>query len=133
MHLTAYLLLEIKRPLQWVPESNEAQATVNIHLNQITIDIPLEKLTFLTGIMSGNMSELPLRPDENELKLVFEFLQSVNFKLIMPEEQAKIEATPTKQAIQSPTQAKVNLTLNQVSISLLAGNGVTYDGYSLRL
>jgi hypothetical protein len=108
------------------------RAVVTASLSRINVDVAAEKLTFLASIIAGNLSELPLRPDEEELKIVLQFLQSVNFRLLLPEEVPEIQLGASKQP-PAYTEAEIKFTLQQACVTIYAGSGVTYDGYDIHL
>jgi hypothetical protein len=116
----------VQRPALNDPKRSLPRAIVEASLSQITIDVAADKLSFLASIIAGNVSELPLRPDEEELRIVLQFLQSVNFSVLLPDDVSNL---PEGRRPPSYTEAQVNFKLQQACVTIYAGTGMTYDGY----
>jgi hypothetical protein len=127
------LALSVARNLIRVPEQPEI--VVSASLPRFSLEIASERLLFFASLLGGNFSELPLRPDEDELRLVIEFLQSVNSSLLLPAESAPNAPPQAKQSLGKPPPpvARVDFQLQQISVTLLSGSGSTYDGISTSL
>lgn len=114
--------------------ADEPEILVSASLPRFALEIASERLLFFASLLSGNFSELPLRGDEDELKLVVEFLQTVNSSLLLAPEDAPADAAAKQPVTQKPPPvARVDFQLQQITVTLLAGSGATYDGLSTSL
>eukprot|EP01122_Echinamoeba_exundans_P016084 TRINITY_DN8049_c0_g1_i1.p1 TRINITY_DN8049_c0_g1~~TRINITY_DN8049_c0_g1_i1.p1 ORF type:complete len:2404 (-),score=554.15 TRINITY_DN8049_c0_g1_i1:64-6402(-) len=127
------LTLSVARNLIRAP--TEPEILVSASLPRFSLEIASERLLFFASLLGGNFSELPLRADEDELRLVIEFLQSVNSSLLLPADSGSSSQPQEKPNPAKPPApvARVDFQLQQISITLLSGSGSTYDGISTSL
>jgi len=87
--------------------------------NTLVTELSSDKLGFLTGVMAGNMSELPMRPDEAEFQMLMNILQSANFDLFNRSATTRTNV-PTERA--NYVRFKVDIHLADVAVTAFAGS-----------